>query len=224
MNPRSKPPKSKPSAAVSSATVPETKPVPTREEIISNIRKMLLAKPDFSRLYADVLISEGLNPSLAKNLAETYQKKFGAPMTTTATRICTHIKTNGIRCGSPSLRGEQFCYFHQRMIRGVRTPPKSRIHPIANLEDDEAIQTSLMEVVDAIVRNHIDIRRAELMIRALNTAVRNIRRARFHTGTSEMVRDIPDYAAPSDPLAALPPRIPPAPAEAHSAAKSAGRK
>src|SRR6266567_1644955 len=30
---------------------------------------------------------------------------------------CTHIKVTGVRCGSPSLRGEQFCYFLQR------TPP-----------------------------------------------------------------------------------------------------
>ena len=39
-------------------------------------------------------------------------------------RVCTHIKVNGVPCGSPALRGEIFCYFHQRMIRGVRTPAK----------------------------------------------------------------------------------------------------
>ena len=41
-------------------------------------------------------------------------------------RVCTHIKVNGVPCGSPALHGEIFCYFHQRMIRGVPTPPKSR--------------------------------------------------------------------------------------------------
>jgi hypothetical protein len=44
-------------------------------------------------------------------------------------KVCTHIKVTGVRCGSPALRGEQFCYFHQRMIRGVQVPPNARLHP-----------------------------------------------------------------------------------------------
>jgi hypothetical protein len=78
-----------------------------------------------------------------------------------AARFCTHIKVNGVRCGSPALRGEHFCYFHQRMIRGVSTPPQSRLHPMAFLEDGASIQASLMEVINALVRNTIDLRRAQ---------------------------------------------------------------
>jgi len=37
-------------------------------------------------------------------------------------KSCTHIKVTGVRCGSPPLRGEQFCYFHQRMLRTVKDP------------------------------------------------------------------------------------------------------
>jgi len=111
------------------------------------------------------------------------------------TRVCTHIKVNGIRCGSPALRQEVFCYFHQRMIRGVRTPPKSRLHPIAMLEDPQAIQASIMEVVNAIVRNQIDIERARLVLRALGIAVRNAGKARFDCWTSDMVKNVPDYPA-----------------------------
>ena len=85
-------------------------------------------------------------------------------------RICSHIKVNGVRCGSPALRGEIFCYFHQRMIRGVRTPPRSRIHPMAMLEDEASIQASLMETINAIVRNQIDVNRARLVLRALHIA------------------------------------------------------
>ena len=111
------------------------------------------------------------------------------------TRVCTHIKVNGIRCGSPSLRQEVFCYFHQRMIRGVRTPPKSRIHPIANFEDAEAIQASLMEVVNALVRNHIDVPRARLILRALSIAARNATKVRFDCFQSDMVKEVPEYPA-----------------------------
>ncbi len=89
------------------------------------------------------------------------------------TRTCTHIKVNGVPCGSPALRGEVFCYFHQRMIRGVATPPKSRLHPIALIEDEEGIQASLMEIINALVRNTIDFKRAQLILSALRIAVRN---------------------------------------------------
>ena len=111
------------------------------------------------------------------------------------TRTCSHIKVNGVRCGSPSLRQEVFCYFHQRMIRGVRTPPKSRLHPIANFEDAQAIQASLMEVVNALVRNHIDVARARLILRALSIAVRNSNKVRFDCWQSDMVKEVPEYPA-----------------------------
>ena len=111
------------------------------------------------------------------------------------TRVCTHIKVNGVRCGSPALRQEVFCYFHQRMIRGVRTPPKSRLHPIAMLEDEQSIQAALMEIVNAIVRNQIDVARARLVLRALSIAARNATKTHFDWSKSEMVKEIPQYPA-----------------------------
>jgi len=109
-------------------------------------------------------------------------------------RICTHIKVNGTRCGSPALRQEIFCYFHQRMIRSVRVPPKSRLHPIALLENRESIQASLMEIVNALVRNHIDVNRARLILRALHIAVKNAPHANFEPYHG-VVTDVPEYPA-----------------------------
>lgn len=114
-------------------------------------------------------------------------------------RHCQHIKVTGVPCGGPAMRGEQFCYFHQRMLRGVKIPPKSRIHPIAMIEDEESIQVSLMEIINALARNYIDPRRADIMVRALNIAVKNSRRAKFNINNSEMVREVPDYPAPPKP-------------------------
>ncbi len=108
------------------------------------------------------------------------------------TKTCTHIKVTGVRCGSVALRGEQFCYFHQHAHRGVKTPPQSRLHPIAILEDEESIQSSLMEVINALMRNTIDLKRAELILRALHIAVKNARRVKFPT--TNTVKEIPDYA------------------------------
>jgi hypothetical protein len=173
---------------------------------------ILRANPSLARFYADLFRRHGTNPSIIKDL-ETRSTNFFSPDQSTRnptpkpskgsnpmavnpnTRVCTHIKVNGIRCGSPALRQEVFCYFHQRMIRGVRTPPKSRLHPIANFEDEHSIQASLMEVVNALVRNQVDVPRARLILRALSIAVRNAGKTRFGWSTSEMVKEVPEYPA-----------------------------
>ena len=180
----------------------------------SSVRKILLANPLFPRLYADVVISSAPNSYEGRILARNYQKIVDATKLETTHRTnmpsypdvkaCTHIKVTGVRCGSPSLRGERFCYFHQRMMRGVRVPPNARLHPIALIENEEAIQASLMEVINALARNTIDFQRAALILRALHIAVKNARRVRFNQGT-EMVREIPDYPAPpAQPAHAVP--------------------
>ena len=88
-------------------------------------------------------------------------------------------------------------YFHQRMLRTVKGPPASRIHHAALLEDEESIQASLMEVVNALLRGTIELKRAELVLRALNTAVRNIRRVNFDHA-SGMITQVPTYPAAPD--------------------------
>jgi hypothetical protein len=152
----------------------------------------------FPRLYADVVISSDPNSFEAKILAKHYEKIVAYTERTklmSSLKSCTHIKVTGVRCGSPPLRGEQFCYFHQRMLRTVKDPA-SRIHHHALLEDEESIQASLMEVVNSLLRGTIELKRAELILRALNTAVRNIKRVKFDLHSDEMVREIPDYATP----------------------------
>jgi hypothetical protein len=183
----------------------------------SQLINIFRANPWLSGFYAEFFRLYSSNPQSFNNLTDRSGNFFNPilqllnprghnPMSrNTSTRTCTHIKVNGIRCGSPALRSEHFCYFHQRMIRGVRTPPKSRLHPIAFLENEEAIQASLMEIVNALVRNHIDLKRAQLVLRALHIAVKNSPRVRFHSSQDEMVREIPHYPAVPAP--------PPKPAE-----------
>jgi hypothetical protein len=160
------------------------------------------ASPWLSRFYADSLDLLANNSKQISNL-QTRSENFsdpdpkgGNPMPLNQNiRVCTHIKVNGVRCGSPALRDEVFCYFHQRMIRGVRTPPKSRLHPIALIEDEEGIQASLMEVINALVRNTIDFRRAQLILRALHIAARNAPRVHFRVHHNEMIHEVPQYPA-----------------------------
>jgi len=135
-------------------------------------------------------------------------------------KICAHVRVTGTQCGSPALRDKEFCYFHQRMIRGVPTPRRARIHPMALIETGESIQVALMETINAIVRNQIDLRRADLILKALHIAVKNCHRVSFNLDTSEMIRQSPEFEAPPEQPAiasarvvqpvATPPRLPPA--------------
>jgi hypothetical protein len=214
-----------PQSSPNSAPNPKTDGTSTvAARIKSLIRNTFLASPEFPRLYADVVISSAPNSNEAKILARNYKKivertneriqqntlRQSAGLSLDPTNLnstnrtnmpnpknCTHIKVTGVRCGSPALRGEQFCYFHQRMLRTVKGPPATRVHHAALLEDEESIQASLIEVVNALLRGSIELKRAELVLRALNTAVRNIRRVKF-ANASPMITQIPDYPAVPD--------------------------
>jgi hypothetical protein len=168
----------------------------------SHLLNIFRTNPWLSRFYADCLGLLASNSNPINNL-QTRSAIFSNPDPKGVNpmplnqniRACTHIKVNGVPCGSPSLRGEVFCYFHQRMIRGVRTPAKSRLHPIALIENEEGIQASLMEIINALVRNTIDLHRAQLVLRALHIAVRNAPRVHFNIHDREMTREVPEYPA-----------------------------
>jgi hypothetical protein len=109
-------------------------------------------------------------------------------------RRCTHIQVTGHRCGSPALKQEYFCYFHTRMIKGVQTRVDSQIHPIALIENAEAIQAAIMHMIDAVLKGAIDNKRATIVLKALYIAVRNSRNVYFHIRQDDMVREVPNYA------------------------------
>jgi hypothetical protein len=189
------------------SSLPPAEFAAAKSELINIFR----ADPWLSRFYADFLDLSAANPNLFNDLQPRSGNSLDPdPASSTpggstsmapnqATRICSHIKVNGVRCGSPALRGEVFCYFHQRLIRGVRTPPKSRLHPMAFLEDEESIQASLMEVINALVRNTIDFRRAQLILRALHIATKNVLRTDFDCSMyRNVVNEVPQYSAPAD--------------------------
>ena len=167
-----------------------------RANLKSLVLKNLLASPFLTRFYVDSVIHNFPNSNEAKILARNYQKIIDR-ITMANPKSCTHIKVTGARCDSPALRGEQFCYFHQHAHRGVRRPSRSRLHPIALIESEEAIQASLMEVINGLLRNTLDVKRAELILRALHIAVKNARNVKFDSKVYPKVREIPEYAEPA---------------------------
>src|SRR5208282_6112302 len=168
----------------------------------THLLNIFRANPWLSRFCADSLQILDSNPNPINNLPTRSENFFNpdpkgpSPMPLNKNiRVCTHIKVNGVPCGSPALHGEIFCYFHQRMIRGVRTPAKSRLHPIALIENEEGIQAALMEIINALVRNTIDFRRAQLVLRALHIAVKNSPRVHFDIYKKDMIHEVPNYPA-----------------------------
>jgi hypothetical protein len=94
---------------------------------------------------------------------------------------CMHLKANGARCGSPALRDNPFCYFHDRCYN----PPYEDEFPV--LEDAASIQVALMQVLSGLRRGKLDPRCANSLFYGLQTAAANVRHARFR----DYSRDLP---------------------------------
>jgi len=106
---------------------------------------------------------------------------------------CTYILVTGHACKSPALKGKNFCYFHERVMRGVALPIDARIAPMFVLEDRQSIQYALMEIMNSIANGAIEHKTASLLLRALNIAERNSRRCRFHQRPRQIVQEVPNY-------------------------------
>lgn len=116
-------------------------------------------------------------------------------------RHCEHVKTNGEFCGSPSMRGRNYCYFHLthigRRLRAERRHARVQANSLENavvplelppFEDANSIQIALMQVVDALLHNRIDAKHARLVLYALQTASCNLARgADFEHGSEATV-------------------------------------
>jgi hypothetical protein len=105
---------------------------------------------------------------------------------------CLHVKSNGVRCGSPAMRRNPFCFFHDRYYNA---PTEDTFPP---LEDANAVQVALMQVLQRLRREALrpgalDLRAVNSLLYGLQTAAFNSRRTSFDPVgfRSEMVTDDP---------------------------------
>jgi hypothetical protein len=80
---------------------------------------------------------------------------------------CQHIKVDGTRCGSPALRQKMFCYFHNR-VRKLHIGPLAPV-----LEDANAVQFALSEVLQSLQEDRIEAKKAAAMGYILQIAAYN---------------------------------------------------
>jgi hypothetical protein len=95
-------------------------------------------------------------------------------MPSPTTALCQHSHANGNRCGSPALRGEQFCFYHHPIPRPARRTiavaapaPAFDLPPI---EEPEDIKTAICAIMNGLANNTIDIKRANLMLECMDRA------------------------------------------------------
>ncbi len=96
---------------------------------------------------------------------------------------CRHIFTDGRRCASPSLRQENFCYFHHTTRKPIAPETqKERRRTTARLnefhlplpEDRSAIQSAIGMIIQRIASNDLDTKRAGLLLYGLQIASLNL--------------------------------------------------
>src|SRR5580704_16868250 len=123
---------------------------------------------------------------------------------------CRHIFTDGRRCGSACLRGEELCYYHRTTRKPIADPQQRRgrrsTFDLPLPEDRSAIQQSIGEVLRRIASNNIDPRRAGLLLYGLQIASLNLPKpATHHNAKSEPAEIVEEITAHPE-LGVLAPR------------------
>ena len=105
---------------------------------------------------------------------------------------CLHVKSNGVPCGSPAMRRNPWCFFHDRFYNA---PAEDTFPP---LEDANAVQVALMHVLERLRREALrpgplDLRAINSLLYGLQTAAFNAKRTTFDPAglRSQIVTDEP---------------------------------
>jgi hypothetical protein len=77
---------------------------------------------------------------------------------------CRHVRSKGYRCGSPALRGKQFCFYHDR-VRNRRFEDG-----LPALDDANSIQLAVMQVLDGLHRGKLEPETARVYLYGLRVA------------------------------------------------------
>ena len=91
-------------------------------------------------------------------------------------RLCGHLKSNGLPCGSPALRGQRLCYFHHRdeqyLLKVARDRRRAEVCDwnLPSLRSVVDIQKALHRVAKELLAGRLDPERAGLMLNATQQA------------------------------------------------------
>jgi len=63
--------------------------------------------------------------------------------------ICKHIKDDGVRCGTPALRGRVLCYHHDLVYRRHRIPKNAGCKLVPSIKSHRDIRAAIKNVLRA---------------------------------------------------------------------------
>lgn len=84
---------------------------------------------------------------------------------------CTHTKVDGVRCGGPAKDDTDFCFHHQ----GLRERFDRKEVSVPALDDQNAIQVALMDVINALLAKRLSRGDAYTVLYALQIARANLK-------------------------------------------------
>jgi hypothetical protein len=119
------------------------------------------------RARSDAEYVEAVSQKLYVRLCENLQKADRA-------QRCTYTRANGKPCGSPRMKGHELCYAHERI---VELKPKTLRLP--SLEDANGIQMAIMTLMQWLIDDTVDQRKAGMLAYLIQTAASNVGRVDF---------------------------------------------
>jgi hypothetical protein len=107
---------------------------------------------------------------------------------------CQHLKVNGKQCGSPALRHERYCYFHdrwrqERSRKGEEEAPPSGAFELPVLEDANAIQVAVMRVMQMMINGQLTPKMGGMLLYGLQIASNNLHKIDLDPMPDEVVID-----------------------------------
>lgn len=149
---------------------------------------------------------------------------------------CTHTYDNGGTCSSVSAKDHNYCVYHLRhralLLRMAKARARSERFnlKLPPLESMQAVQSALSQLAEALAADMIDLRRADRLIRVLNSASRNLLKADkwaapvFHSDQAASVDVTSEYGLPQGLDLDTPPEVAfPAPPDLQSVIPSEER-
>jgi hypothetical protein len=99
---------------------------------------------------------------------------------------CTYTRANGKLCGSPRMKGRKLCYAHARI---VKLKPRTMALRLPSLEDPNGIQMAIMTLVQWLIDDTVDQKKAGILAYLLQTAASNV--GRVDIGAYEQLAEEP---------------------------------